>query len=335
MRILVSVIVPIYKVEQYLPQCIESIINQTYQDLEIILIDDGSPDACGIICDKYAQKDKRIIVIHKNNGGLSDARNYGIMLATGDYLGFVDSDDWIESDMFEVLVKLAVDNKADIVSSGVFYEYPSCTVVGSYINKKFSDTTDLMKALINNDINVGVWNKLYRKTLFTDITFPKGHVYEDTVTMHYIFLRATTVVCISKCFYHYRKKREDSIVQAKTMDNLIDYWRAHKSRYVYFLSDSHFNMDQKLIDKLLYNCAVAIARTWRWCYFNTQQDREAYSSSLEEIRNFTVRTFPYFGFKEWPLHLRFTIFMARFCNLFIYAMLYYLNQGYRIIKRSV
>ena len=122
---MVSIIVPVYKVESYLPQCIESIINQTYPNLEIILIDDGSPDACGKICDEYAKQDKRIKVFHKQNGGLSDARNYGVARASGEYLSFVDSDDWIEPDMFEVLVKVADDNKADLVNSTVFIIIPT------------------------------------------------------------------------------------------------------------------------------------------------------------------------------------------------------------------
>ena len=121
--LVISVIVPVYKVEQYLPQCIESIINQTYRNLEIILIDDGSPDNCGKICEEYAQKDKRIKVFHKKNGGLSDARNYGIARASGEYLAFVDSDDWIEPDMYEVLVNWIEDHQTDIVSCGFFLSF--------------------------------------------------------------------------------------------------------------------------------------------------------------------------------------------------------------------
>jgi len=111
---MISVIVPVYKVEQYLRQCIESILNQTYQDLEILLIDDGSPDRCGIICEEYAKKDPRIKVFHTENHGLSAARNVGLQIAKGEYIGFVDSDDWIEPDMYEILLRRLEETDTDI-----------------------------------------------------------------------------------------------------------------------------------------------------------------------------------------------------------------------------
>ena len=123
MKSLVSVIVPIYKVEKYLNKCVDSIINQSYKNLEIILVDDGSPDKCGEICDKYAEKDSRVKVIHKENGGLSDARNAGIDIAKGDYLLFVDSDDWITSNICEVLIKNANDNLSDIIACNQYESF--------------------------------------------------------------------------------------------------------------------------------------------------------------------------------------------------------------------
>ena len=146
--ILVSVIVPVYKVEFYLSECIESILKQTYQNLEIILVDDGSPDDCGSICDKYAQQDKRIKVFHKNNEGLSEARNYGIERATGDYLSFVDSDDWIEPDMFETLVSVVVVNDSDIVCCGYYREYNGYKETILKIDKIIGNIVDLQKMLI-------------------------------------------------------------------------------------------------------------------------------------------------------------------------------------------
>ena len=115
----ISVIVPVYKVEKYLDRCVESIVNQTYKNLEIILVDDGSPDNCPVMCDEWAEKDERIRVIHKENGGLADARNAGMNIATGDYIGFVDSDDWIEPNMYEVLLKNALKYDADISRCGL------------------------------------------------------------------------------------------------------------------------------------------------------------------------------------------------------------------------
>lgn len=326
---MVSVIVPIYKVEKYLCQCIDSIIGQTYRDLEIILIDDGSPDACGRICDEYARKDKRIKVYHKENGGLSDARNYGIRMATGEYLGFVDSDDWIELDMFETLVSTAEENNADIVSCGYFREDSDCTIVCSDGDMMFNDSVDLVKALLRDDISVFVWNKLYRKSCLPLSVFSKGHVYEDISIMHKILLMAARGESISKPLYHYRSNRLGSINQSRSMDNLIDYWLAHKSRYDNSLADRCFNEDKEIIDKLRFWCALAIARTWRWCYANTQKEIKEYSSFLVEMQHFAKNNLSRADMESWPFHLKFTIFLARFKYPFVFALLYYLNQVYR------
>lgn len=332
---MVSVIVPIYKVEQYLPQCIDSIIGQTYKDLEIILVDDGSPDACGRICDKYARKDKRIKVYHKENGGLSDARNYGIRMATGEYLGFVDSDDWVEPEMFESLVRTADENHADIVSCGFFREDLTRTIVCAGIDMKFTCSVDLVKALLRDDIRVFVWNKLYRKSCLPLSVFSKGHVYEDIAIMHKILLMAACGESISTPLYHYRSNRLGSINQSRSMDNLIDYWLAHKSRYDYFLADRCFNEDKEIIDKLRFWCALSIARTWRWCYANTKKEIKNYSSFLEEMRSYAKNNLSYSDMKDCPLHLKLTIFLIRFKNPIVFAFLYYLNQIYRRVHHAL
>lgn len=329
---MVSIIVPVYKVESYLPQCIESIINQTYHNLEIILVDDGSPDACGKTCDEYAKQDKRIKVFHKQNGGLSDARNYGVTRATGEYLSFVDSDDWIEPDMFEVLVRVADENKADLVNSSVFYNYPDRMEVNPAIEAKFADPVDSVKALIKGKINTGAWGKIYRKSCFSDIVFPRGHVFEEHATVYKFFLQADSVVSIAKPFYHYRLRRKDAITETHTMANLYDYWLAHKSRYVFFLQDERFNTDEEIMNRLQCNCANAIAYNWRWCYGNSAQEREQYASSFKEMQEFASCHFRWFGEKGWPLFLRLSIFLARFDDVFVFALLYYLNHMYRRVR---
>ena len=140
----ISVIVPIYKTEQFLSKCIDSIINQTYKNLEIILVDDGSPDNCPKICDEYAKRDNRIKVIHKENGGLSSARNAGIEIATGDFSAFVDSDDWIDSDMYESLVKLSDEYNADIAECGYRFIRPW------KVENKILDGSNTCKTMIFN-----------------------------------------------------------------------------------------------------------------------------------------------------------------------------------------
>lgn len=332
MEPLISVIVPVYKVEAYMRQCIDSIINQTYRNLEIILVDDGSPDNCGSICDEYAKKDKRIKVFHKKNGGLSDARNYGVVRTTGEYLSFVDSDDWIEPDMFELLVNTANRDRADLVNSGVYHNYSNRTVAIPAIEAKFADTIDSVKALIHGKMDPGAWGKIYRKSCISNIPFPCGHVFEEHATVYKFFLQAGKVVSIAKPLYHYRLRRKDAITETHTMANLYDYWLAHKSRYDYFLQDGRFNTDKKVINRLQYNCASAIAHMWRWCYENSAQEREQYASSFKEMQEFASSHFPCFGEKGWPLYLRLSIFLARFNNVFVFALLYYMNQVYRRVR---
>lgn len=329
---LVSIIVPVYNVEPYLTKCITSIIKQTYRKIEIILVNDGSSDGCGKICDEFAKKDERIRVFHTENKGLSVARNYGMARATGDYLGFVDSDDWIEPDMFEVLVKQAEKDNMDIVHCGIYLEFPKKTVTVFGIEKYYNNSTEFLKALIKGDITVGVWNKLYRKSCFKNIVFPEGHVFEDTATMHKIFTGINSAVGVSKPLYHYRKNRKDSIVQNYSMKFLIDLWLAHKSRYDFFLSNSLFSSDKELMEKMLYWCAIAIARTWRYCYASSTSERGKYEPFMKEMRDFALQHFPVFGMSDWPFFLRFSIFMTRFNRDFVFALLYFLCMGYKWMR---
>lgn len=325
----ISVIVPVYLVERYLPECIESIMNQTYQNLEIILIDDGSTDNCGKICDEYARRDKRIRVLHTINGGLSAARNFGIAKAKGEYLGFVDGDDWIDTNMYALLVSIAEENQADVVSCGFYNDYVKKIVIAPLIDKRFDNSFDASKALLYGDISNTVWNKIFRRSCFSSIRFPEGHVFEDIAIQYKILAMTTCAVSISKPLYHHRMKREGAITQTFSMDNLIDFWLAHKSRYDFYLCDNRFNTDKELTDKLLYWCAIAISRTWRWCYTNSDQERKNYSIYFKEMNDFSVQHFPVFGMKNWPLYLRVSIFFTRFNNKFVFTFLYGLNQIYR------
>ena len=160
---LISIIVPVYDVEPYLRKCIDSILIQSYRDLEIILVDDGSPDNCGAICDEYAEKDKRIKVIHKKNGGLSDARNAGLDIATGEYIGFVDSDDWVMPDMYEYLYKAVKEYDADMSVCG-YYDYWGKTISGRYCQDiQVYKGQEGIKALLDLKFGNYVWNKLYKR----------------------------------------------------------------------------------------------------------------------------------------------------------------------------
>lgn len=233
-KALISIIIPVYKVEKYLEKCIQSVINQTYENLQIILVDDGSPDNCGKICDEYAKKDHRIEVIHKSNGGLSDARNKGLEMAKGEYIGFVDSDDYIEADMYEVLYNLLKQYNAD-VSICNFY-----TVSQGKISIKNADNgineynriEILKEILLDKNIQSYAWNKLYKKELFDEIKYPIGKKYEDIGTTFYLLEKCNKVVVTGKLEYYYIN-RQDSIVNNVTESTITDYIELIMQRYDY------------------------------------------------------------------------------------------------------
>lgn len=164
---MISVIVPVYNVELYLRKCIDSILAQTYRDLEILVVDDGSTDGSGKICDEY-KKDERVRVFHTENRGLSATRNLGLDKATGEWIGFVDSDDWIEPDMYEVLFRKAEETEADVVECGCHADYTTTSYEHRAIQRTVSGI-DAVKALIRSEIRTQVWNKIWRRHLFTDI----------------------------------------------------------------------------------------------------------------------------------------------------------------------
>lgn len=227
----VSIVVPIYKVEKYLYRCVDSILNQTYINLEIILVDDGSPDNCGDIAENYAKKDHRVKVLHKENGGLSDARNYGMKFVRGDYTLFVDSDDWLEPNMIEEMVKMSEQFKADVVQTAFYYAYDDYLLYDKNDNlPAVLDHHSLMKELvINESVKNFAWGKLYRTSLIKDIPFKKGVLFEDVFWAHHVMHRVHTYVLSPQPMYYYYQ-REDSIVATYTPRNL-DILKGLKERH--------------------------------------------------------------------------------------------------------
>ena len=200
---LISVIVPVYKVEKYLKKCIESIISQTYTNIEIILVDDGSPDNCGLICDEFAKKDSRVVVIHQQNSGPSAARNAGTDVATGDYISFVDSDDSLDSNYFDCMIRLA--DKGDFVSCVVVDEDES----GMIVDKKrtndrcYSTIEALSEMCYERKLGTSACGKLLRKEIVKENRFPVGKLYEDLFTVYKWYICSKTVVSTSGTAYHY------------------------------------------------------------------------------------------------------------------------------------
>ena len=231
---IISVIVPIYNVEKYLNRCVDSILNQTFNDFECILVDDGSPDNCGEICDDYAKKDKRIRVIHKENGGLSDARNAGIEIAKGEYLSFIDSDDWIHPQMLEILYYTAINN--NVILSACDWcvadkEFDFCTIE----NPKVEVFNGLENLFTKCDVAVMTWNKLYHKSLFDDIRFPTGRLHEDEFTVHKFLYKAGNIaLCREKLYAYFINP--NSIMQKTYSLKRLDAICALESQYSFFKS---------------------------------------------------------------------------------------------------
>lgn len=217
---LISIVVPVYNVEQYIEQCIDSILQQTYSNIEIILVNDGSTDSSGEICERYAKKDKRIKLIQKKNGGLSDARNYGIVAAKGRYIGCVDSDDWIEADMYEKLYKACIDNDADISVCGHFREYVNKTVLYEQKYEILSANQALEKLIRGEELHDHAWSKLYKKFLFNEIEYPVGKLYEDVRTTYKLIAKSSKVISIPNPLYHYRQ-RKGSIAHGDFNENVF------------------------------------------------------------------------------------------------------------------
>lgn len=218
----VSVVVPIYKVEQYLRRCIDSLINQTYSNYEVILVDDGSPDKCGDICEEYATLHEKIRCFHKENGGLSDARNYGVTHARGEYIIFVDSDDYVSKDHIEYLVGLLYEYDADLAIAGFlpvkenteFSEIES--LKNNFAEERVCMTTEeaMIRMLYVKGYGVSAWSKIYPKELVLKYPYPRGRIYEDLATTYKIIGECKKVAYGGNPIYFYLQ-RSDSIMHQK------------------------------------------------------------------------------------------------------------------------
>lgn len=222
--ILISIIVPVYRVEPFIDRCIKSLTAQTYKNIEIILVDDGSPDKCGDICDKYAQEDSRIIVVHKKNGGLSSARNTGLDIFKGEYVMFVDSDDWVEPNFCETALQLALNNNVDCVAFGYYeYQHNKNRISFHTCRPRIIDAEEAIIHLIRIDeilFNLA-WNKIYHKRLFDNLRYPVGRLYEDQGTTYLAIIRAERIYISEIVLYNY-DRRDDSITGSKNYPRFIN-----------------------------------------------------------------------------------------------------------------
>jgi glycosyltransferase involved in cell wall biosynthesis len=303
---LISVIVPVYNVENYLRACVDSIIAQTYNNLEIILVDDGSPDNCPAICDEYAEKDSRIKVIHKENGGLSDARNAGLSVMTGEYLMFVDSDDLLPKNAVSALYNLAV-------------EYNSELVIGNH--RKFVDSTDLDDSDLKSNKasclsktesichmfqnGCASWGRLYRADIHNSVHFPIGEINEDEAIVLKILDKCNKVVITDECVYHYRT-RPESITTSSFSLKKLDWYRHCKANLewirehypeleeyaaVRYRSSIMYSLNElALFDPLQENYVIELMTDLK---LNRELFKRLSSSRSEKLRAFLLTSFPF------------------------------------------
>lgn len=226
---LISVIIPVYKVEEYLDECIESVVNQTYKNLEIILVDDGSPDNCPAICDVWAKKDGRINVIHKENGGLSSARNAGLKTADGEYILFFDSDDFVKSDIVEFLFNLSERYGADVAKCGFSFYYDEDRIYDNPYTEgeRELNTAERIKELVVYGYEGSVWNKLYKSSVIKDMLFmPEDGCSEDIMFNYRLYKKAEKIVCCDVPKYFYRIRNDSAINNTGYKEGAFDIIRA-------------------------------------------------------------------------------------------------------------
>lgn len=280
MEELVSVIVPIYNVEKFLHRCIESVVNQSYKNLEIILVDDGSKDSCANICDEWVKKDKRINVIHKENGGLSDARNAGIEIATGKYLSFIDSDDYIHRDFIKVLYDLIKKHGADFSMCGSIQtnKDEDTTSKINNINEIIKDPKKILEK--KDNIYCVAWNKLYKRELFDNVRYPKGKINEDIYAIRKILYYSKKIVVTDTVLYFYYLN-EESIMRSTYTRKRLD-----AIDLLYEIYDFFCKVGEKVYAyNTLYDYINSILSQYYLCRTNKQEYKQIQRELMKKYKN--------------------------------------------------
>lgn len=323
----ISIVVPIYKVEAYLNHCVKSIVEQTYTNIEIILVDDGSPDHCPALCDAWAEKDDRIRIIHKKNGGLSDARNAGIDAATGEYILFIDSDDYIADDMCKKMIDVAQNNKSDMIICNFIWKYPEKEIIQPMVTgdtiQNFSNIELLRLFFMKKTVELTVaWNKLYRRQLFftsEHIRYPVGKLHEDEFTTYRLVHEAKKIMVIPDALYYY-VQRSASIMSAFKPKNLTDSIAAAES-YIPWADEHHLAIKKEIsyaYDILSYSFYL---RYWQ------NRDIDPQRKQLKSFRQFIMRHTPCIYLSTGiPWKYRIWDFLLRTDTVAIYYWLYILKK---------
>lgn len=286
----ISVIIPVYNVERYLEKCIDSIINQTYKNLEILLINDGSKDKSGEICDEYAKKDSRIKVIHKENSGVADTRNMGLEIATGDYLMFVDSDDYISNTMIQMLYDKMVLENPDMCMCNYHEVSGDYHIIDKDKNpviceKTLDNMSDIFEHYMgeNHSLYVLPVNKLYKRNLFDGIRYKKGMVYEDELLSHHLVGKCKKVSFVNECLYYY-VQTQGSITRSEFSLKKMDATEAILDRIEYALNINN----QACVEKSFKNVVGYFVVGYKKLDLNDQRTRER----MNELKGYFDRLYP-------------------------------------------
>ena len=309
----ISIVIPIYNVEKYLQQCLDSVRNQTHQNLEIILVNDGSTDSCGKIVEDYTAKDSRIKVIDKENGGLSDARNAGIKIATGEYIAFIDSDDWISNNFCKILLQNALEHNAEIVECG-FSKFEN----ESEINLKKEDsknivlvykTEEALKLLMRGAIKQIVWNKLYKIEIIEDVLFEKNRKHEDEFWTYQIIANAKRIVKINKILYFYRQHSQ-SIMGRDYNITRLDGLLALEKR-IHFMAEKFPDLKDLAIK------IFCFASIYHYQKISKNSDIDFEGKYRKEIHNNVKKYLPPNSYKIWSAKeifwINFFKFVPQYC----------------------
>ncbi|WP_251549862.1 glycosyltransferase family 2 protein [Neobacillus muris] len=329
-----SIIVPVYNVESYLNKCVDSILSQTFKDFELILVNDGSPDHCGAICDHYAERDIRVKVIHKKNGGLSSARNAGLDVAKGDYIGLIDSDDYIHEKMFEILLENARQHSSDIVvcdfikvkenqyvnvnsscKNGRVKHYSNIEALHQLF---FRDENSYITNAGNNTKWVVVWNKIYKRQIFQGARFNEGRICEDEFIIHKLLYNSKKITAVSNQLYYY-VQRPNSIMNTSYSIKRLDKVYALKDRVDFF---------SKIKEKKLHSLAYkSYLDTFFWNYYlakNQLSNSRLELRLLKQTLNGSVKSLLNNPFFSWKQKLAVLAFMI---NPIIYELLVNQKSG--------
>lgn len=328
---MISIIVPVYKVEDYLCRCVDSLLAQTHQDIEVILVDDASPDRCGEICDDYAKRDARVKVFHIDHQGQSRARNFGLKAAKGEYIAFVDSDDWVEANMYEVLLKGLIAADADVCVCGFCIERESGAEPWHPV-EGLLEGEHVLEAMLDRQLQNYVWNKLYRRELLWEDPFPVGKVYEDILFMHQLMCRAQKAALLPSILYHYRI-RSESVTNHETAKTLTDAAECALSAWR-FLRENAPGVYERKKEEVLYLPARWIAKVWwSWLGF-TREERKKSLPLIREMLAFTKENLPLTGFPSWVGRIRLATFFMHSDSAVSFALLYGMTQASHLFRKK-